>query len=109
VNRDDPTDEASTAGARQSALDFLRGQSGTGTPSGGESTTEQERPQTAETAIGAASGATATPAAAADTTAESESQATTERDIPGIIAIEDLDKLEGAAPPDDREEQDPPR
>jgi hypothetical protein len=110
-NRSPTTDEVSTAGAQQSALDFLRGQQGQAQP--------------AATATSAATPAAATPAATSPATGaaaaqasagepESASEPATESaleaepevllDTRGIIPIEDLDKLEGTELPPEPEQ-----
>ena len=95
-NRSPAEDAVSTAGAQQSALDFLRGQPGRGQPGQAQA------------------GAPPVPAAKPQREAEPEAQAETEPqaepkpepvlDTRGIIAIEDLDKLEGAELPDEPED-----
>jgi hypothetical protein len=93
-NRSPAEDEVSTAGARQSALDFLRGQPGqaqAGAPSAPEAAFQRE----------------AEPEADPEADPEAEPQAEPEPepvlDTRGIIAIEDLDKLEGADAPEEPE------
>lgn len=76
-NRSPAEDEVSTAGARQSALDFLRGQPGQA---------QAEAP----------------PAPAAEPIPQPEPEPVL--DTRGIIAIEDLDKLEGAEAPEEPED-----
>ena len=123
-SRTESEEEVSTAGAQQSALEFLRGQPGASVPAGtataagstaapgADDSAEQSATGTAEAQAQAeaAEAAEAAAAAAGESTAESASEtpAATERDIPGIIAIEDLDKLEGAAPPEQPEPDEPP-
>ena len=79
ANRSPATDEVSTAGAQQSALDFLRGQRGEAQPAPAAAQTESaSEPKPASTA-------------------EAESEVSL--DTRGIIALEDLDKLEGTEVP----------
>jgi len=101
-NNSPAEDEVSTAGTRQSALEFLRGLHGPGNPQAAQS----PPPEMRET------GSSAATASSAETTAEpklpaaepTEPQAieegsTVKAEIdlttPGIIPIEELDKLEG--------------
>jgi len=72
ADRRDAEDEPGTAGAQQSALDFLRGQQG----------------------------------GAAKVPGQTDGMDEKSREIPGIIAIEDLDKLEGAEAADAADERD---
>jgi hypothetical protein len=87
-NRSPATDEVSTAGVQQSALDFLRGQQGQA----------QAAPSPAPT----------TDTSASEPEPESAEAAEPEvsLDTRGIIAIEDLDKLEGTEAPAEPAERD---
>jgi hypothetical protein len=105
-NRDrSDEEEVSTAGAQQSALDFLRALQGEGqpqaAPAGGAVLPEPTSPDASDGAAPPAAVQAAQQSAdAPDQPAEegeSVSEAVeTELTMPGIIAIEDLDKLEGA-------------
>jgi hypothetical protein len=101
-SEDSAEDTVSTAGVSESALDFLRTQRApaAGNPAAEEAGAAEQQSQ----ATAAESGTEATQAQAED------AEAAAETDLRGIIAIEDLDKLEGAggipvAPPP-REEED---
>lgn len=98
-------DEISTAGVSESALDFLRarqqsGSGGSGRVAGSEESTDQQE-VTAQasdsTEIGAENGATTTQQSSQD----SQQRSASEFIIPGTIAIEDLDKLEGLEKPEE--------
>jgi hypothetical protein len=105
ANRKSGEERVSTAGVQQSALDFLQGQQGgnaTGSPAssspevpggapGDAGSPEAESPRT-EPPEAEAGEADAENAAAAETASERDLDLST----PGLIAIEDLDKLEGA-------------
>jgi len=92
-------DEVSTAGVSESALDFLRGKQGQ----------QQPPPQGAQEQAQAKQSADPTADQSADqaeTEPQQESSEAVDRDTRGIIAIEDLDKLEGTeipVDPDDSE------
>lgn len=86
-NRSPAEDEVSTAGARQSALDFLRGQPG-------------------QAQVGAEPETEAEPEPEVDPEADPEVDPEPILDTRGIIAIEDLDKLEGAEAPEEPEDPD---
>lgn len=88
-NRSPAEDEVSTAGARQSALDFLRGQ-----PGQAQAETEPE-PE-------------AEPEPQSDPQSDPEPDPEPALDTRGIIAIEDLDKLEGAEAPEEPENSEEP-
>lgn len=92
-NRSPAEDAVSTAGARQSALDFLRGQPGQA---------RAEAPPVPE----AEPQRDAEPEPQPDPEAEAQPQPEPEPapDTRGIIAIEDLDKLEGANAPEEPED-----
>lgn len=85
-------EEVSTAGAQQSALDFLRALQGQGQVQA----VAETAPQQSDTAAESAQDRPADEAAEIDLT------------TPGIIAIEDLDKLEGAEARDGTEGPEPP-
>ena len=99
-NRSPATDEVSTAGAQQSALDFLRAQQGqaqtaaSGTPSAPPFATPAGSPS------GAGAQASEAPSESASASdAEPEAEPEVLLDTRGIIPIEDLDKLEGTEQP----------
>lgn len=101
-NRQRPEDAVSTAGVQESALDFLRGQRSPGAPGAASPTAPQPAIAQAQPEIAQPRQETAT----ASDTAEPAPQEV-DPDMRGIIAIEDLDKLEGAAgaePGDDSEQ-----
>ena len=102
-------EQISTAGARQSALDFLRAQQGQQasptTPAVAPGTPAAE-PESLERAAGNALAESAPmQAEAPDSPATGETGEPPEIDLatPGIIPIEDLDKLEGAGDADGTE------
>ncbi len=80
--QNDDADEISTAGVSESALDFLRAKQG-------------------QDSGNAKNGATTSQQSSQDSRQLSESEFI----IPGTIAIEDLDKLEGMAEPEDDSDQ----
>ena len=84
-------DEVSTAGVSESALDFLRGNQGQqqAPAEASEESSEQAAQQSAEQA---------------ESEQQQESGEAVDLDTRGIIAIKDLDKLEGTEIPDDPEE-----
>ena len=84
-------DEVSTAGVSESALDFLRGNQGQqqAQAEASEESSEQAAEQSAEQA---------------ESEQQQESGEAVDLDTRGIIAIKDLDKLEGTEIPDDPEE-----
>ena len=87
-------DEVSTAGVSESALDFLRGSQGQQQPQQGEQSPAQ--PQATENQQAQAE--------ASEESSEQAAEQSAEIDTPGIIAIKDLDKLEGTEISDDPEE-----
>lgn len=91
ADRSADEDEVSTAGAQQSALDFLRGAQG---------------PASADPAVAARGSAAAETESARSPAAPAE--AVPVRDLPGVIAIEDLDKLEGVEEQDPGDDAEPP-
>jgi len=108
-------DEVSTAGAQQSALDFLRGQQGQApgaasapapaagsAPGSAAASTDAAAAQAAtSTSAGAAAGQAGEAPSESASEADPEQEAQTEvtLDTRGIIPIEDLDKLEGTELP----------
>jgi len=84
-------DEVSTAGVSESALDFLRGSQGQqqAQAEASEESSDQAAEQSAEQA---------------ESEQQQESSDVVDVDTRGIIAIKDLDKLEGTEIPDDPEE-----
>lgn len=96
-NRSPATDEVSTAGAQQSALDFLRGQQGQAQPAA--TATPAATPAAAQASAGE-------PESASEPATESAPEAEPEvlLDTRGIIPIEDLDKLEGTELPPEPEQ-----
>jgi hypothetical protein len=109
-SEDSAEDAVSTAGVSESALDFLRTQRApaAGNPAAeeaGAAVQARQQGQQQEQSAAAESGTAATQAQAEG------AEAADETDMRGIIAIEDLDKLEGAGgvpvarpPPEDDEE-----
>jgi hypothetical protein len=97
----DDTDELSTAGVSENALDFLKARQDFNTgPAGkgaGSDETEDQRQEVAQAEDGAVSGA----ATVAENSQDFQGQSEPGFVIPGTIAIEDLDKLEGIAEPDE--------
>lgn len=105
ANRNSGEERVSTAGVEQSALDFLQGQQGgnaTGSPASSSLEVPGGAPRDAgspgeESPLMEPPGAEADEADAENAAA---AEAASERDVdlntPGLIAIEDLDKLEGA-------------
>lgn len=95
--------EISTAGVSESALDFLTGSQGRQQPPQGEQTQPQtEAPQESSQQAQAEQDA--------EQASEQQQESTQDdlRDTRGIIAIKDLDKLEGTEIPDDPDDsQDP--
>ena len=92
-------DEVSTAGVSESALDFLKGSQGRQQP---PPQGEQTQAQTAETQPAQAEASEENPEQAQ---AEQSAEQSAEIDTRGIIAIKDLDKLEGTEVPEDPDEQ----
>jgi hypothetical protein len=92
-------DEVSTAGVSESALDFLRGKQGQQQP---PPQGAQEQAADAQQARAEASEKNPEQAQAEP---QQESSEAVDRDTRGIIAIEDLDKLEGTEIPDDPDQQ----
>ena len=101
----DDADEISTAGVSESALDFLRARQKQGSGSAGQAASSEETMEQQEefsqandsAEDGAEKGATTSQQSSQDSQQPSASGFI----IPGIIAIEDLDKLEGIAEPED--------
>jgi hypothetical protein len=109
-NRSSTEDAVSTAGVQQSALDFLKSLQGQGRPAtdaGGAISGVETEADPAQASAASASAQAAVESSPQDATTEpsaEESRAaddTVDIDLetPGIIAIEDLEKLEGADPP----------
>lgn len=101
----DDSDEISTAGVSESALDFLRAKQQQGSSSAGqagnaEDAMEQQE-MLAQTEDNTAAGANHQAAAPQQSNEDSQQSSESEIIIPGILAIEDLDKLEGIAEPED--------
>ena len=98
-------DEASTAGVSESALDFLRGSQGQQQPP-----PQGEQTQASEESSDQAQAEQSTEQSAEQSAEQSESEQQQESseavdlDTHGIIAIKDLDKLEGTEIPEDPEE-----
>ena len=106
-------DAVSTAGVSESALDFLRTQRApsTGIPAAAEAAGAAQARQQSQQQGQQQGQSAATESSTASAQSQSEgAEATDETDMRGIIAIEDLDKLEGAggvpvAPPPREEDQ----
>jgi hypothetical protein len=105
ADRRDAEDEPGTAGAQQSALDFLRGQQGGAARVPGQSDGMDEK-SSAKAVSEAAANLASEAESETESEAESEAENPAAREIPGIIAIEDLDKLEGAEAADAADERD---
>jgi hypothetical protein len=113
-------DEVSTAGVSESALDFLRGGKGRQQPPPQGADARQQAQEQAQQAQAQAESQPQEERLAQQQAAESESAESeaaeaaqenaepTEADTRGIIAIRDLDKLEGANGSDEEEDQDEP-
>lgn len=104
ANRSADDDQPSTAGAQQSALDFLRGQAGESSPPADPGATGTEEATAQAESLTQADGAPQ-----AETATEAAAEATMARETPGIIAIEDLEKLQGTEIPEDDEDSETPR
>ena len=104
---DDP-DEISTAGVSENALDFLKARQEQGSGSAGQAASSDEAVEQqqafSQAEDGAENGAEDEAATAQQSSQDSQQQSESEIIIPGIIAIEDLDKLEGLAEPEDDSE-----
>ena len=101
----DDTDEISTAGVSESALDFLREKQGQGSASTSQAAGSQGSMQQQQ-ALSQASGSDPNQAQSEaespqQISQDSQQQSESEVIVPGIIAIEDLDKLEGMTQPED--------
>ena len=102
-------DEVSTAGVSESALDFLKGRQQSSTQPGGQppSASQQAQEQQAQEQQPDQESSEQQQAAQESSEEQSEQQQESTEDVDldtrGIIAIKDLDKLEGAAPEDDPE------
>jgi len=103
-------DEVSTAGVSESALDFLRGGQGQQPPQG-DTAQAQAQTQAQENSEQLAEQSAEQAEEQASAEQQQESQQETQPDIRGIIAIQDLDKLEGTeipeVPEDQKEPEDP--
>jgi len=101
----DDDDEISTAGVSESALDFLKAQQGQNSASTGQVASSQEAMAQMEAPSQADSGkpneAENQQATSQQVSPESQQSAESVLIIPGTIAIEDLDKLEGINTPAD--------
>jgi hypothetical protein len=97
-------EEVSTAGVQQSALDFLKAMHAPVTPQASPPPTPANPQASAESAR---QDVDSPDESAQDSPADET--AVIDLATPGIIAIEDLDKLEGAEAPDDRDGSDTPR
>ncbi len=98
--QNDRTDEISTAGVSESALDFLKAQQGQGSGDPGQmSPGEEDAQQAAEEQStqqqASLSQAQENPAEPPPDSQDSQQQSVTDPVIPGTIAIKDLNKLEG--------------
>ncbi len=108
-------DEISTAGVSESALDFLRG--GQGRPSPPQGDPSQDAQSAAAQAAADQADTTRDSQAQSKATSSEEAQAEQAQETPdsvppdtrGIIAIEDLDKLEGTGAPEEPEDEEDPR
>jgi hypothetical protein len=101
-------DAASTAGVSESALDYVLGRQ---TPQSGSAADSSGTPTTpAQQAAQAAGDATATAAPEDASSDAAGEEANTPRDLRGILAIEDLDKLGDSVrpPPPEEDEENPP-
>ena len=109
---DSAEDAVSTAGVSESALDFLRSQRAPppGNPAA-ETANAGGQAQQPSQASASESSQAASQAQSEASEASEASETTAETDMRGIIAIEDLDKLEGAGvvpvapPPEEKEDQ----
>jgi hypothetical protein len=106
---DDDADEISTAGVSESALDFLKARQEQGSGSPGQAASAEDAMEQQEAfsqARGGAENGTGNEAATEQQSSQ-DSQQPSEPEIiiPGTIAIEDLDKLEGMAEPEDDSEK----
>ena len=100
----DETDEVSTAGVSESALDFLRNRSGNPSASSAPQNEQAQNEQASQAQQ------QQQPPQQADPTSQSSQQTSPESaedpDTPGIIAIRELHKLEGTQPEPEDEEND---
>jgi hypothetical protein len=104
----DDSDEISTAGVSESALDFLRARQGQGSGSAGQAASSEEAMEQQEAFSqardGAENGTENEATTAQQSSQDSQQQSESVFIIPGTIAIEDLDKLEGLAEPEEDSE-----
>ncbi len=100
-------EEVSTKGVSESALDFLRGGQGRQQPppQGGQADAQAAEAQQAQAEEAEQAQTEATQQAQAE---QQDSPQDTQLDLRGIIAIEDLDKLEGTEVPEDPEDSENP-
>jgi hypothetical protein len=118
ANRSSSEEAVSTAGVQQSALDFLKTLQGQGQPAAGAESGQPGQPSQSDATAAAQAAAESSQNAAPessqqestpqDAAAQAEAAGRTveiDLDTPGIIAIEDLDKLEGTEAPEAREER----
>jgi hypothetical protein len=114
-NRTQSEEAVSTAGVQQSALDFLKSLQGPGQAANEAAGSAPGAPSQGDPAPAAAASGTAQAAADSNPQQPAAEQATEpvqatdptveiDLETPGIIAIEDLEKLEGAESPEDAEE-----
>jgi len=96
----DSSDEVSTAGVSESALDFLRNRQGSSNQAGGQQAQPQQ--QQAEPSLAQSSASSAEQESQEQQEQQQEQQQEPDNRviIPGTIAIEDLDKLEGMEQPE---------
>ncbi len=103
--QNDDADEISTAGVSESALDFLRAKQGQGSSSTSPAASSQDAMEQQQALSQANESdpdqAQGEPASVQQTNQDAQQQSESEVIVPGIIAIEDLDKLEGMAQPED--------
>lgn len=101
-------DEISTAGVSESALDFLRGGKGRQQPQAQAQYQAQAESQPQEEQLAQQQATESAPDESETAEAAQENAESTEVDTRGIIAIRDLDKLEGADGSGEEEDQDEP-
>ncbi len=98
--QNDDSDEISTAGVSESALDFLKARQQPGSSSSGpQASPEQAMEPSDALSQTAENAAKNSDASALQSSLDSQQQSASEVIIPGTIAIEDLDKLEGLTEP----------
>jgi hypothetical protein len=108
AQQSDDADEISTAGVSENALDFLRAKQQPGSGSAGQAVnskeTMEQQEMLAQAKDGAEDGAENEATPSQQSNQDSQQPSESEFIIPGTIAIEDLDKLEGMAEPEDDSE-----